>query len=105
MGFGGYASAPAYVAARREGIPYVVHEANGAPRARERAGCAAGCTGRRDLQARRCGAARSWECRSGARIVELDRAALRDEAAATFGLDASRPVLLSVFGGSSARGG
>ena len=32
-------------------------------------------------------------------IVELDRAALRDEAAARFGLDASRPVLL-VFGGS-----
>ncbi len=31
VGFGGYASAPAYVAARREGVPYVVHEANARP--------------------------------------------------------------------------
>lgn len=28
VGFGGYASAPAYVAARRSRIPYVIHEAN-----------------------------------------------------------------------------
>ena len=31
VGFGGYASAPAYVAARREGVPFVVHEANARP--------------------------------------------------------------------------
>jgi UDP-N-acetylglucosamine--N-acetylmuramyl-(pentapeptide) pyrophosphoryl-undecaprenol N-acetylglucosamine transferase len=31
VGFGGYASAPAYVAARRSGIPYVIHEANALP--------------------------------------------------------------------------
>lgn len=31
VGFGGYASAPAYVAARREGVPVVVHEANARP--------------------------------------------------------------------------
>lgn len=31
VGFGGYASAPAYVAARREKIPYVIHEANALP--------------------------------------------------------------------------
>ena len=31
VGFGGYASAPAYVAARRAGIPFVVHEANARP--------------------------------------------------------------------------
>ncbi|HCJ49509.1 MAG TPA: UDP-N-acetylglucosamine--N-acetylmuramyl-(pentapeptide) pyrophosphoryl-undecaprenol N-acetylglucosamine transferase, partial [Microbacterium sp.] len=31
VGFGGYASAPAYVAARRAGVPYVVHEANAKP--------------------------------------------------------------------------
>ena len=31
VGFGGYASAPAYVAARREGVPFVVHEANAKP--------------------------------------------------------------------------
>jgi UDP-N-acetylglucosamine--N-acetylmuramyl-(pentapeptide) pyrophosphoryl-undecaprenol N-acetylglucosamine transferase len=31
VGFGGYASAPAYVAAGRSGIPYVIHEANALP--------------------------------------------------------------------------
>ena len=31
VGFGGYASAPAYLAARREGVPLVVHEANALP--------------------------------------------------------------------------
>ena len=40
VGFGGYASAPAYVAARRARVPIVVHEANAA-RDRQRAGCAA----------------------------------------------------------------
>lgn len=31
VGFGGYASAPAYLAARRAKIPYVIHEANALP--------------------------------------------------------------------------
>ncbi|MDE2386156.1 MAG: UDP-N-acetylglucosamine--N-acetylmuramyl-(pentapeptide) pyrophosphoryl-undecaprenol N-acetylglucosamine transferase [Actinomycetales bacterium] len=31
VGFGGYASAPAYVAAKRSGVPIVVHEANALP--------------------------------------------------------------------------
>jgi UDP-N-acetylglucosamine--N-acetylmuramyl-(pentapeptide) pyrophosphoryl-undecaprenol N-acetylglucosamine transferase len=31
VGFGGYASAPAYVAARQSNIPYVIHEANALP--------------------------------------------------------------------------
>lgn len=31
IGFGGYASAPAYIAAKRRGVPAVVHEANALP--------------------------------------------------------------------------
>lgn len=31
VGFGGYAAAPAYLAARREHVPYVIHEANARP--------------------------------------------------------------------------
>lgn len=31
VGFGGYASAPAYVAARKSSVPYVIHEANALP--------------------------------------------------------------------------
>lgn len=99
VGFGGYASAPAYVAARREGIPFVVHEANARP------GLA------NVLGARRAAATglafAGTPLRGGEvvgmplrrEVIELDRAAARDEAAVHFGLDAARPVLL-VFGGS-----
>ena len=31
VGFGGYASAPAYIAAKRSGVPVVIHEANALP--------------------------------------------------------------------------
>lgn len=99
VGFGGYASAPAYVAARREGIPFVVHEANAKPGL-------ANVLGARGATA--VGIAfRGTPLRRGEvvgmplrrEIVELDRGALHDEAAAHFGLDPDRPVLLA-FGGS-----
>ena len=99
VGFGGYASAPAYVAARRAGIPFVVHEANAKPglanvlgaRAASEVGVAFDGTPLR----------RSTVVGMPLRreIVDLDRAALREEAAAHFGLDPERPTLL-VFGGS-----
>ena len=99
VGFGGYASAPAYVAARREGVPFVVHEANAKP------GLA------NVLGARRASAVgvafNGTPLRGGEvvgmplrqEVIALDRAASRAEAAEHFGLDATRPVLL-VFGGS-----
>ena len=99
VGFGGYASAPAYVAARREKIPFVVHEANAKPGlanilgARAAAGTGIVFPGTPLKGARLVGMPLRRE------IVDLDRTALRTEAAAYFGLDASRPVLL-VFGGS-----
>lgn len=99
VGFGGYASAPAYVAARREGVPYVVHEANARPGLANRlgAGRAAGVgvafEGTPLRNSRVVGMPLRRE------LVELDRAAVRAEAAAFFGLDPARPVLL-VFGGS-----
>ena len=99
VGFGGYASAPAYVAARREGIPFVVHEANAKP------GLA------NVLGARRAAAVgvafAGTPLRGGEvvgmplrrEVIELDRAAQRAAAAEHFGLDVERSVLL-VFGGS-----
>lgn len=99
VGFGGYASAPAYVAARREGVPYVVHEANARPGLANRlgAGRAAGVgvafEGTPLRNSRVVGMPLRRE------LVELDRAAVRADAAAFFGLDPARPVLL-VFGGS-----
>lgn len=99
VGFGGYASAPAYVAARRERIPYVVHEANAKPGlanilgARAAAGAGVAFEGTPLRGSRLVGMPLRRE------IADLDRAAGRAEAAAHFGLDPDRPVLL-VFGGS-----
>lgn len=99
VGFGGYASAPAYVAARRERVPFVVHEANARPGlanvlgARRAAGVGVAFEGTPLKRSRVVGMPLRDE------IITLDRAALRDEAAEYFGLDADKPVLL-VFGGS-----
>lgn len=99
VGFGGYAAAPAYVAARREGIPFVVHEANAKPGlanvlgARRAAATGVAFEGTPLRRSDVVGMPLRRE------VMELDRAAARDEAAAHFGLDSSRPVLL-VFGGS-----
>jgi UDP-N-acetylglucosamine--N-acetylmuramyl-(pentapeptide) pyrophosphoryl-undecaprenol N-acetylglucosamine transferase len=99
VGFGGYAAAPAYVAARREGVPVVVHEANAKPGlanvlgARRAAVVGVAFDGTR----LRDGVVVGMPLRR--EIVDLDRAAVRAEAAEFFGLDAARPTVL-VFGGS-----
>lgn len=99
VGFGGYASAPAYVAARRERIPFVVHEANAKPGlanvlgARGAAGVGVAFAGTPLRGSEVVGMPLRRE------VIELDRTALRAVGAAEFGLDADRPVLL-VFGGS-----
>jgi UDP-N-acetylglucosamine--N-acetylmuramyl-(pentapeptide) pyrophosphoryl-undecaprenol N-acetylglucosamine transferase len=105
IGFGGYVALPAYLAAgagvlrRRRRVPVVVHEANA------KAGIA------NKVGARRAARVLAAVPDSGlpdarvvgipvrASITGLDRAALRAEARAHFGLPAEGPVLL-VFGGS-----
>ena len=82
------------------GVPVVVHEANAKPGTGERAGRApAPRASASRSRARRSSAARVVGMPLRREIVDLDRAALRAEAAAYFGLDAARPTLL-VFGGS-----
>jgi UDP-N-acetylglucosamine--N-acetylmuramyl-(pentapeptide) pyrophosphoryl-undecaprenol N-acetylglucosamine transferase len=103
VGFGGFVAGPAYLAARKLHIPYVVHEAN--PRA-------------------------GWANRLGARftpyvattfpdtpiahgrhvglpirraVASLDRPAQRSTARASFGLDPDRPTLLVTGGSQGAR--
>ncbi|MDH5131490.1 MULTISPECIES: UDP-N-acetylglucosamine--N-acetylmuramyl-(pentapeptide) pyrophosphoryl-undecaprenol N-acetylglucosamine transferase [unclassified Microbacterium] len=99
VGFGGYASAPAYVAARRERVPFVVHEANAKPGlanvlgARAAAGVGVAFAGTPLRGSEVVGMPLRRE------VITLDRAARRAEAAEYFGLAADRPVLL-VFGGS-----
>ncbi len=99
VGFGGYVSAPAYLAARQVGVPIVVHEANPRPGWANRLGArltpyvASTFPGTPIRHGRVLGlpVRRS--------ISTLDRPAVRAEARAHFGLDADRPTLL-VFGGS-----
>ena len=99
VGFGGYASAPAYVAARRAGVPVVVHEANAKPGMANALGARSAAAVGVAFEGTRLRGGRVVGMPLRREIVELDRAALRAEAAGHFGLDAARPVLL-VFGGS-----
>lgn len=103
VGFGGYASAPAYRAATREGVPVVIHEANAKPGLANRLGARStdfvGVTfaGTPIRNARVTGMPLRPE------ITGLDRAALRAQAREYFGLDPDRPTLLVTGGSLGAR--
>jgi UDP-N-acetylglucosamine--N-acetylmuramyl-(pentapeptide) pyrophosphoryl-undecaprenol N-acetylglucosamine transferase len=100
VGFGGYASAPAYQAARRERLPIAIHEANARPGLANRLGARwtrfVGVT----FASTRLSHARLVGFPLRREIEALDRLASRAEGAREFGLDPMRPVLL-VTGGSS----
>jgi UDP-N-acetylglucosamine--N-acetylmuramyl-(pentapeptide) pyrophosphoryl-undecaprenol N-acetylglucosamine transferase len=103
VGFGGYVSVPAYLAARRRHVPLVVHEGNALAGIANKLGARltrfvatsfpdtrlphAVCTG---LPIRRM-------------IATLDRPAHRAEGRAAFGLDPDRPTLLVTGGSQGAR--
>lgn len=104
VGFGGYVALPAYLAAgrglsrRRRVVPVVVHEANA------KAGIANKVGARRAIRVLAAVpdsglAADIVGIPVRSAITSLDRAALRAEARAHFGLPTEGPVLL-VFGGS-----
>ena len=103
VGFGGYAAAPAYLAARRKGLMIVVHEANARPGVANR--LAARMTthvftatpGVRLPHATAIGIPLRPE------IARLDRPALRDAARQRFGLRPDGPVLLATGGSQGAR--
>ncbi|MGH3450134.1 MAG: undecaprenyldiphospho-muramoylpentapeptide beta-N-acetylglucosaminyltransferase [Haloechinothrix sp.] len=98
VGFGGYVALPAYLAARGR-VPIVVHEANLRPGLANRVGArfaervAVAAPGTPLPKAEVIGI----PLRTA--ITSLDRASLRAEARAHFGLDPDAPTLL-VFGGS-----
>ncbi|WP_314146404.1 UDP-N-acetylglucosamine--N-acetylmuramyl-(pentapeptide) pyrophosphoryl-undecaprenol N-acetylglucosamine transferase [uncultured Leifsonia sp.] len=103
VGFGGYAAAPAYSAARKAGVPLVLHEANARPGLANRLGArytpwvGVAFEGTALPHARFVGMPLRIE------IEELDRAASRDAALAEFGLSADRPTLLVTGGSLGAR--
>jgi len=103
VGFGGYVSTPAYVAAHREGIPVVIHEANAKPGLANRLGA---------RYASRVGVTFPDTPIRGAQvtgmplrpeIARLDRALLRAQAREHFGLDPHKPTLLVTGGSLGAR--
>jgi len=100
FGVGGYAAAPAYVAAARESIPLAIHEANARPGIANRLGA---------RYTSHVGVAFVGTPLPNATVVGmplrveielLDRFTARQEAIGFFGLDSDRPTLL-VTGGSS----
>jgi UDP-N-acetylglucosamine--N-acetylmuramyl-(pentapeptide) pyrophosphoryl-undecaprenol N-acetylglucosamine transferase len=103
VGFGGYAAAPAYSAAKRSGVPLALHEANAKPgmanklgaRYTERVGVAFEGTPIR--HAHFVGMPLRRE------IETLDRSAMRARAIEALGLDPDRPVLLATGGSLGAR--
>ncbi|MGV8968931.1 MAG: UDP-N-acetylglucosamine--N-acetylmuramyl-(pentapeptide) pyrophosphoryl-undecaprenol N-acetylglucosamine transferase [Microbacteriaceae bacterium] len=103
VGFGGYASAPAYVAARAEGIPIVIHEANAKPGIANRVGA---------YFATQVGVAFAGTKIRNATVVgmplrseveTLDKHEGRAEGLERFGFDGTKPVLLVTGGSSGAR--
>ncbi|TFV60609.1 undecaprenyldiphospho-muramoylpentapeptide beta-N-acetylglucosaminyltransferase [Mycobacterium sp. PS03-16] len=99
IGFGGYVALPAYLAARRNRVPIVVHEANASAGLANKVGAR---FARRVLAAvddPGLGAVEVVGTPVRSSITGLDRAALRAEARAHFGFADDARVLL-VFGGS-----
>ena len=99
VGFGGYVATPAYLAARRVGVPIVVHEQNARPGVANRLGArfarsvAVTFPGTPLPRAQVVGMPLRWA------ITTLDRAALRPAGRAEFGLNPDATTLL-VTGGS-----
>ena len=100
VGFGGYASAPAYVAARLERIPIVAHEANARPGIANRLAVWLGGQLAITFAGTPLGRARLVGMPLRAEITTLDRPERRAEARKQLGLEPVRPVLL-VTGGST----
>ena len=99
VGFGGYVSTPAYLAARRLSVPIVIHEQNARPGLANRLGARL----TRQVAVTFPGTPLRGATVTGMplrqEIRDLDRAAMRAEAAAELGLDPALPTLL-VTGGS-----
>lgn len=103
VGFGGYVSVPAYLAARRRKLPIVVHEGNALPGLANKLGARMTrhvATSFPDTPLRH---ATYLGLPIRRMISTLDRPARRAEARNTFGLDVDRPTLLVTGGSQGAR--
>lgn len=102
VGFGGYVSAPAYLAARRRGTPIVVHEANARAGLANRLGARWADTVAVAVDGSGLRGGRVIGIPLRRAISQLDRVAARPAARAALGL-AAGPVLLVTGGSLGAR--
>ena len=103
VGFGGYASAPAYRAAAKEGIPHVVHEANAIPGMANKLGARSTPYVAVTFESTPIRNARATGMPLRPEIEQLDLAATRSEARAHLGLESHLPTLLVTGGSLGAR--
>jgi UDP-N-acetylglucosamine--N-acetylmuramyl-(pentapeptide) pyrophosphoryl-undecaprenol N-acetylglucosamine transferase len=103
VGFGGYVSMPAYVAARRRRLPLVVHEQNALPGIANKVGARVATRVVVSFPDTPLRGAEYVGLPLRRMISALDRTALRAEARAHFGLDPDRPTLVVTGGSQGAR--
>ncbi|MCH1868279.1 undecaprenyldiphospho-muramoylpentapeptide beta-N-acetylglucosaminyltransferase [Nocardioides sp. CFH 31398] len=103
VGYGGYVSLPVYLAARRRRLPLVVHEQNAVPGLANKVGARVAARVAVSFPDTPLPRAEHVGLPIRRMISTLDRAALRPEARAHFGLDPDRPTLLVTGGSQGAR--
>ncbi|NYG57971.1 UDP-N-acetylglucosamine--N-acetylmuramyl-(pentapeptide) pyrophosphoryl-undecaprenol N-acetylglucosamine transferase [Nocardioides daedukensis] len=103
VGFGGYVSVPAYLAARKRGVPIVVHEGNALPGIANKLGARMTRHVATSFPDTDLAHATYTGLPIRRMISQLDRDALRVEARETYGLEADRPVLMVTGGSQGAR--
>lgn len=99
VGFGGYVSTPAYLAARRRHVPVVVHEQNARPGLANRLGARMTHFVATTFASTKLAHATAIGMPLRREITQLDRVAARAEGLAHFGLEPLWPTVL-VTGGS-----
>ncbi|MFD0393109.1 glycosyltransferase [Streptomyces nogalater] len=103
VGFGGYVALPGYLAAKRLGVPIVIHEANARPGLANKIGSRYAARVAVSTPDSKLRDARYIGIPLRRSIATLDRAAVRPEARHRFGLDPNLPTLLVSGGSQGAR--
>ncbi len=103
VGYGGYVSVPVYLAARRRRVPIVVHEQNAVPGVGNKVGARVARRVAVSFPGTPLPKAEYVGLPLRRMVATLDRAAVRAEARAFFGLDPDRPTLVVTGGSQGAR--
>jgi UDP-N-acetylglucosamine--N-acetylmuramyl-(pentapeptide) pyrophosphoryl-undecaprenol N-acetylglucosamine transferase len=103
IGFGGYVSLPAYLAARGEKVPFAIHEANAKPGLANRWGARSTSYVASSVPDPKLPNALVVGVPLRRSIATLDRSALRQQARSELGLQADLPTLLVSGGSQGAR--